>query len=314
VHELKGLPAGAFLSDFALQNLAGEYVRVSDLVGGSYLLVFVSRDCEPSAEVLSHFGALRGMDIELPKTVVICSGGVDAARAVAGRFDLGTDVVVQDDNELSLFMRVPATPAAYRVNADRTTAGPLAIGADAVLAMLPRIITPFEPDDETHDDEPRATLLARSAGLRRRGLPVGELAPEIPDIVGRWDDGLIARNRGWWTLLVFWSPDCTPCDDTAGLLADLVTAAPHLSMIVVSRGTQLDARSLAEALGSTATVVPQQGRSISRQYAALDAPSAYLIDPEGRIAEPLARGRLAVAQLLARARERAGATEPPITE
>jgi peroxiredoxin len=308
VQELKGLPAGAFLSDFALPDLAGAIVRVSDLVGASYLLLFVSRDCRPSAEVLSHLESLRAMSIEMPRVVVICSGGVDAARTVAGRHHLGTDVAIQDEEEVSLFMRVPATPAAYRVNADRTTAGPLAIGADAVIALLPQVVTPFETGSMPPVDEPRATPIVTPIAAGRVGLPVGAFAPELPTAAESSEAGSIAGNRGRWKFLLFWTPDCTPCDELAGSVADLATASPQLAVVVVARGTDHDTRALAETLRPEVQVLRQEARAISRQYVAFDAPAAYLIDPEGRIAEPLARGRLAVEQLLQKSADRFSAS------
>jgi peroxiredoxin len=302
-----GLPKGAFLSDFALPNLRGDIVRVSDLVGSSYLLLFVSPTCEPSADVLRYLESLRKTDLRIPRVIVVSSGGHEAAQSVATRFGLGENVVVQEEEELLLFMRVPATPAAYRVNADRTTAGPLAIGAGAVIAMLPQVMTPFEPNLELQETEPRAKPIEAPAGPRRAGLPVGELAPELSRAGFEDEVGLISANRGWWTLLVFWSPGCAPCDEIAGQLADLVTTASQLAVIVVSRGTERDAQALSALLGPGVPVVLQEGRSISRRYATFYAPAAYLLDPDGRIAEPLARGVRAVGQLLERAQARAGA-------
>jgi peroxiredoxin len=304
-----GLPKGVFLSDFALPDLSGKIVRVSDLVGSSYLLLFVSPTCEPSAEVLRYLESLRRTDLRIPRVIVVSSDGHEAAQSVASRFDLREDVVVQEEQELLHFMRVPATPAAYLVNADRTTAGPLAVGADAVIDLLPQIMTPFSPDFETLDAGTRATLITASAGTRGSGLQVGERAPEIPDVTGKRHDGLISANRGKWTLLVFWSPDCAPCYDLAGSLVDLLTTAPQLAVIVATRGTEHDAQTLSALLAPRVPVVLQKGRSLSRRYLAVGAPAADLINPDGQIAEPLARGRRAVEQLFLEARRRAGVTD-----
>lgn len=299
-----GHPAGTFLSDFALPDLSGQIVRVSDLVGGSYLLVFVSPTCDPSAEVLQYLGGLSAAGVDIPRIIVPCSDGMAAARTIAGQHRLRVQVVVQEEQELLQFMRVPATPAAYHVSEFRTTVGPLAIGADAVISLLPAIMTPVDPDPSAKPNATRATPVTFWTNPGRHGLPVGDVAPEIEMATIGSDRASLSTNLGRWTLLIFWSPACPACDDVAGALTTVAKTCPGLAVMVVSRGNEQQHFELALLLGADVPVVLQEHRLAARQYQVFETPAGYLIDPAGRIAAPLAAGRKAVLRLIQEAAAR----------
>jgi len=298
VRTQQGYPPGTFLSDFALPDLSGKIVRVSDLLGQPYLLLFVAPSCEPSGEVMRYLSALRMSVPEPPRVIVVFSGGVEAARTIDDQFQLGAAVVVQEEQELLQFMRVPATPAAYSVNATRTTVGPLAIGAEAVIDLLPAIITPADPELPGSHYEPRLTPVVPAQHLRRHGLRPGSVAPDFELLTIRGEFVTLASFRGRWTLLVFWSPECPLCEDVAGVLAAAVDTAPGLAIVVVSRGVERDHLEFFEQLGPAVQVGLQDRRRVARAYELFDTPAAYLIDPAGRIAEPGGAGRQAVLRLI----------------
>jgi peroxiredoxin len=134
--------------------------------------------------------------------------------------------------------------------------------------------------------------LARSR-LKRDGLAAGTRAPEfhLPTVDGGQAE--LADYAGRWLLLVFSDPECAPC---TALLPRLASAArdAQLDLLLVGRGdAEANRRKLAEA-GVDVRVALQSQWEISRLYAMFATPVGYLIDPHGRIAEPVAAGATAI--------------------
>jgi peroxiredoxin len=216
-------------------------------------------------------------------------------------------VVVQDEQELLYFMRVPATPAAYRVSEQRMSIGSLAIGADEVIALLPAVVTPFDADS-AGSDRALATPIPVPRDQGGRGLAPGVRAPDFDLDATASGRASIADTRGRWTLLVFWSPGCRHCDDVAEALAAATELQAELNLVIVCRGAQADRARLQSLVGARIPIVVQERRAISRRYRTYEAPAAYLIDPDRRIAAPAAIGVQAVLRLAEESLARAGTT------
>jgi peroxiredoxin len=306
VRQREGLPPGSFLSDFALPDLTGRIVRVSDLTGLPYILLFVGARCEHSARVLRHLGQLPAV-ADMPRVIVVAPQGPQIAQSIAQQFQLSQQVVVQEEHELSSFMRVPATPAAYAVSEQRTTVGPLAIGAAEVMAMLPAVMSPFDVE-QTGTRELQATAVPIPRTMGGRGLPAGVAAPDIDLHAAGGDRSSIFDTQGRWTLLVFWSPACPPCSEVADALAAAAAPLSGVDLVIVSRGDEADRSELEALFGPEVSILMQDRRSIAAEYRMYDSPAAYLIDPAGRTAAPVAVGAQAVRQLAQNALERAVTT------
>jgi peroxiredoxin len=147
--------------------------------------------------------------------------------------------------------------------------------------------------------------LARSvpASARERpppGLAVGSRIPEftLPDLGGRMTSRQDLRGRR--VLLVHWNPGCGYCGliapDLALLQADL--ARRRVSLVFVSNGDVTANRKLVEEHGLSCQVLLQGDRGRLDAFRDVGTPAAYLLDEQGRIAEPLAIGAEAVPLLV----------------
>ena len=169
----------------------------------------------------------------------------------------------------------------------------------AILAVLAAVLT---------------WLVGAVAGLRRRldqqalstlgaeGLPVGAVAPEFEllDPAGERTslESLLVRRAH--ILLVFVHPGCEMC---AALARELprwqARARDALSIVVLGNGDAAEqaAWGVEQGLGEIPALV-QQGNEVALRYRVRGTPSGVLIDGEGRVAAPVARGAIAVRELI----------------
>ncbi|WP_330233868.1 redoxin domain-containing protein [Nocardia sp. NBC_00508] len=163
-----------------------------------------------------------------------------------------------------------------------------------------------------------AAMLAWLAGqlraLRRRvdeqalstlgaeGLPVGSVAPEFELLDARDGkttlEGLLTGDRS--VLLVFVHPGCDLC---AALARELprwhARTGDALTIVAVGNGDAVEqaAWGIENGLGEIPSLV-QQGNEAALRYRVRGTPSAVLIDPDGRVAAPVARGGIAIRELI----------------
>ncbi|HEY3210168.1 MAG TPA: PqqD family peptide modification chaperone [Actinomycetota bacterium] len=150
------------------------------------------------------------------------------------------------------------------------------------------------------------------------GMDLGEeLVPfTAPDLDGATVD--LAGLRSQRVLLVNWSPHCGYCAKVAPDLAELQPglAEQGVSLVFLTAGEADANRELLETHGLAATTLLREGTDddFADPFPAMGTPVAYLLDAEGRVAEPLAYGALEVPVL---ARRAAGVAEPeanPVTD
>jgi peroxiredoxin len=163
----------------------------------------------------------------------------------------------------------------------------------------------------------RAGLLTGVARAQRaepvmpNGIEVGEELTTftLPDLDGTAVD--VSGLRSQQVLLVNWSPRCGYCAKIAPELAEAQPglSAQGVSLVLLTAGDADENRELLEANGLAATVLLREEASedFEDPFPAMGTPVAYLLDPEGRVAEPLAYGAGEVPEM---ARRAAGLAEP----
>ncbi|MFI9413493.1 peroxiredoxin family protein [Nocardia gamkensis] len=143
--------------------------------------------------------------------------------------------------------------------------------------------------------------------LGAEGLPVGSVAPEFelfgPQGTKTTLEDLLNGTRA--VLLVFVHPGCELC---AALARELprwrARAADALAIVAVGNGDAAEqaAWGVEHGLGDIPSLV-QQGNEAALRYRVRGTPSAVLIDPEGRVAAPVARGGIAIRELISAVRK-----------
>jgi peroxiredoxin len=136
-----------------------------------------------------------------------------------------------------------------------------------------------------------------------RGFRVGEILPSfrLRDVTGRTDT--LEAHRGRRVLLVHWSTQCGFCDMIARELSSRqpALAAKGVDLLLVSYGESEANMRMASEYGFDCPILLQKPGETIAAFASLGTPVAYLVDAEGRVAEPLAIGAEQVPELVRRA-------------
>jgi peroxiredoxin len=145
-----------------------------------------------------------------------------------------------------------------------------------------------------------------AATLGPEGVPVGAVAPEFS--LGDTSGGRTSLERllagGRRVLLVFVHPGCELCAAVAHELPRWrERTVQELTIAVISNGSVEEniAWGHEQRLGDIALMV-QEGNEASLRYRIRGTPSAVLVDADGRIAAAVARGAIAIRELLMTAR------------
>jgi len=124
----------------------------------------------------------------------------------------------------------------------------------------------------------------------------------LPDLDGKRVS--LSDFREKQVLLVYWSPSCGFCDALAPDLAQLqgTLKENNTEILLVSYGDAESNRKLAAEHGLTAPILllekaPAKKVIVDGIFRHQGTPSAYLLDPQGRVAEPLAVGAVTVLEL-----------------
>jgi peroxiredoxin/uncharacterized membrane protein YphA (DoxX/SURF4 family) len=326
-----GLPVGTPAPAFSLPGLYGETLTLEALraAGKPVLLVFSDPHCSPCNALLPELGAWQRDHAARLTVAHIRRGTPEANRAKSTEHGL-TNVLLQQDREVAAAYQAFGTPGAVIVNPDGTVGSPLALGADAIRALVARTVgtqaapaapAPAAPAPSGNGAVPPAPtpngavppVAAPNGAIPLPVAPasaqMGQPAPalRLPDLDGRMVD--LATFRGARTLVLFWNPGCGFCRQMLDALkaweANPPAGAPKL--LVVSTGTVDENR----ALGLRAPVVLDQGSAVMRAFGANGTPMAVLVDAEGRIASQVAAGAPAVLALAGAPQAQASAPAKP---
>ncbi len=274
-------------------------MRLSDLVGSPFSLLFVDASCQHCKKLLRKLASQKTA-ATLP-VVIACSGGPLCLRLARANPKLGR-FLIQEAGELPTLMRVPATPAAYSVGSDRRTIGTVALGAQSVRNLLSGKSMPENLPPSKQAGANLTTPVRHGFLANQQALSVGSTIPplDLTDLSGT--RLLNALQSGTWTLLLFWSAPCAPCEALADPLLELCQTTSELEILVVGRGTPADFMSLDRTLlpfANRARIGLQHQRTVSRELNTFRTPTAYLISDSGEVSQPAAVGLSAVRQLLA---------------
>ena len=254
--------------------------------------------------------------VEGPFILIISTGDADSNRQLFAAHIVGRPVLLQKESKVAAAYQANCTPSGYLVSPEGKIASDLAMGGEALLAlMVGKAETgkqKTEMDQSLHgpvggNGDGRAERfcnrsLARSK-IKRDGLKAGTHAPDfrLPLLDGRGE--LSLRDfRGRRVLLVFSSPHCGPCDSLAPELEKFHRRHPEMEVLLVSKGEPKENRAKVKEHGLTFPVVLQQQWEISRRYAMFATPIAYLIDETGVIVNDVTVGAEPILSLLASAR------------
>jgi len=157
------------------------------------------------------------------------------------------------------------------------------------------------------------TAVMPAIASRSSSLPVGTAVEDfqLRGVNGR--DVSLSDFRGKRVLLLYWGAECGFCDMTGAELARLQPALQenHTELILAAYGDGESNRKLAAEHGLKCTILlldesPAQNYVSSKLFEYCGTPSAYLLDENGCVANPLANGMDSV---LALASEAAQPTE-----
>jgi len=291
---------------FALPGLYGETITLDFLraSGKPVLLLFSDPGCGPCSALLPEVGRWQ-RDYAGKLTVALISrGSVEANRAKVSEHGVSR-VLLQQEREVAEAYRGRGTPGAVLVRPDGMIGSPLALGADAIRALvagavglpvLQSLPTPALPNGNGHaNGHGNGTLPVVKSGVLAAATKLGTPAPtfSLPDLSGT--AVALSDFRGSSVLLLFWNPGCGFCqrmlDDLKAWEASPPKEAPKL--LVVSTGT-VEANA---ALGLRSPIVLDVNMSVGSTFGATGTPMAVLVDAQGHLASEIAAGAPAVLAL-----------------
>jgi methylamine dehydrogenase accessory protein MauD len=289
-----GLAVSERAPEFELRDLAGDSVSLASLRASRrpVLLFFTNPDCAPCDAVLPAVARWQRDYEDRVDVAVISRGAVEANRAKAEKHGLRT-VLLQKKREVVRAYQIDSTPSAVLVSAEGKIASPIAYGAEGIERLLEQAAhgVVYVPASVPASSDGRGNVTQPSAPA------VGQPAPALvlPDLDGKPID--LADSRGASTLVLFWSPTCGFCQRMLPELKAWERKRPAHSprLVVVSTGTVEANR----AMGFASPVVLDADGAAMRAFGADGTPMAVLVDANGKVASPLARGAQEVMALAA---------------
>ena len=293
----EGLAPGAPLPDFELRTIDGERFRRSQVTARRSAILFLSAEDEGSKAVVDTLRSIAAKRKSLPKLIYVIDGGVtnETIASWLGRVPKQVTALLQEETEVATVLRANGTPSAYIFDAQGLTQGRLRTGAVAILEALgiPQGSIPLAAR-KANGLRPHSQSTQRTY----RGLPDGSPAPELelPLLTGGTWMG--ASGPGRTRLVLFWSPDCPPCQR---MIPDLVSAARTwngFDATIIANGSAEENLELSNASLSI-PIALQSRQEASRAFHVLESPAAVRISPEGTIVGAPASGVQAIWSLIA---------------
>jgi peroxiredoxin len=323
-----GLPVGSEAPGFELPDLSGDLKSLAQFPGQPVLLIFFNPECGFCRELAPKLAALRappdavsnptrqGNGDGPPLMLLLTMGEAEKNRQFFTEHKVDCPVLLQKDGEVAKAYQANGTPGGYLISPEGKIASQLAMGSDALLALVserstessmptPQTLVQDGKEPFTINGDPRAARfnnrsLAHSK-IKRDGLKAGTLAPDfrLPRLDGRGDLAL-SELRGGRVLLVFSSPHCGPCNALAAELEKFHREQPEMKLVMISKGEPKENRAKVKEHGLTFPIVLQQQWEVSRRYAMFATPIAYMVDHAGVISYDVAVGVESIQALMAK--------------
>jgi thiol-disulfide isomerase/thioredoxin/uncharacterized membrane protein YphA (DoxX/SURF4 family) len=306
-----GLPVGTPAPAFGLSGLYGETLTLNSLrsAGKPVMLIFTDTACGACNALLPEIGRWQREYADKLTLSLVSRGDMQENRTKASEHGL-TNVLLQEDWEVSEAYQVAGTPSAVIISPDDTVGSPVVAGVEAIRSLAAHTVGAPAPElpvhqptgqgepcpncGQAHADNGQAAEQAVPAGLK-----VGE--PALPlrlrDLKNKKVN--LASFRGRKTLVLFWNPGCGFCQQMLPELKEWERNPPEGAprLLVVSSGT----KEANTEMGLSSTVVLDQNFAVGQSFGASGTPSAVLVDEEGNIASELAVGAPAVLALAGQA-------------
>jgi peroxiredoxin len=291
--EPAGVAVGSPLPGFRLPDVNGTTAALEDFRGKRVLLVHWSPGCgfcdAIATDLAKRIDDLRKRNTEL---VLVSSGDADTNRTLAKEHGLDCPVLLQAGTKpVEAFAEI-GTPAAYLIDEQGRVASGLVLGADKVPELLREAL---DGRRRLHSERP-----LNESRIERDGIKPGARAPAfaLPAV----DGGIVSLEdyRGRRVLIVFSDPQCGPCQELAPKLVELHDRAREagVNLVMVSRGALDENRRKRGEHGIEFPVGVQRGWRLSKEYGIFASPVGFLVDEEGVIARPVAKGPDAIVALL----------------
>jgi peroxiredoxin len=135
--ERDGLKAGTPAPVFRLPDLQGRMVSLEEYRGRRVLLVFSDPQCGPCDELAPELARLDQEHANNGLALVLVGrGNAEENRRKAAQFGIKFPVVLQEKWKLSKEYGIFATPVAFLINESGVIARDVAVGKDAILALV----------------------------------------------------------------------------------------------------------------------------------------------------------------------------------
>jgi peroxiredoxin len=303
VHQAEGLPVGSVAPDFDLSGVHGETITLDALrsSGKPVMALFTDPGCGPCNAMLPDVGRWQEEHTQKLTLALVSRGEVEENKTKAQEHGL-SNVLLQEDWEVSESYEVRGTPSAVLISPDGKIASPVAGGDEGIRGLLSyavgeRAQLPMQPHQPQTQGQPcpNCGKVHAAAPTVPAAQKVGEEAPEVklPDLEGKTVQ--LADFRGQQTLVLFWNPGCGFCQQMLPDLKQWESGAPKDAprLVVVSAGSEEANREM----GLAAPVLLDQNFAVGRAFGASGTPSAVLVDAGGKVASEVAVGAPSVLEL-----------------
>lgn len=259
-----GLPVGNDAPLFSLPTAAGPKAGLDNLLesGKPVLLAFTDPNCGPCSALLPD---LAKWDAEFAgnfNLALISRGTTEANLAKLGKPGF-RNVLLQNANEIGDAYQAQATPSAVLIGADGRIGSPVAVGPDAIRALVARTVNRSFEGVQVKVNDPAPTFV-------------------LPDVKG----GLVSSSafQGSATLFVFWNPTCGFCSN---MLPDIKKWESRRTkedpqMVLIAAG---DAVSNSK-YGIRSRVLLDDSSAVSKMFNANGTPTGVLLDQDGYLVSP----------------------------
>lgn len=306
--EPAGLPVGTKAPAFSGSGLTKEMISLEGLraPGKPLVLIFTNPTCAPCAALMPEVARWQ-RDYADKLTIAVLSHGSRQANTAQIAEHRIASIVLQRNAEIDDLYQVRGTPGAVLIRPDGTIGSLLAKGPEAIRSLVAGevgllVLPPGLPMASANGSAPPKNP-AR--------LQIGAPAPNfsLPDLNGTPIS--LADLRDSALLLLFWSPTCSFCQR---MLADVKAWEAHPpqgapKLLVISDATVEENR----AMGLRSPIVLDNDGEVKDLFGADGTPMALLLDAQGNIASPLAKGAPEVLNLAGYMRDTAQPTGSLLT-